>query len=330
MPELPEVEVITQQLKPILEGCTVKQANILFPTLRYAIELPLTPCKIERIERRSKYILVYSTHLNTQNIKIQQVAIWHLGMTGQFRIFNTLENNDTEQSQNHAHFSYNAVSTPQKHDHAELWLNNNYCIRYNDARRFGCLLVHTLTPEQPLNTHSLLKNLGLEPLATSTQALAKHWHQLATGETLCKNKTKAQTTKTIKPIKQALKIMLMDNRYVVGIGNIYASEICFKSGILPTKPAHLLTAKQWLSIATHSQNILQQAILQGGSTLRDFVNINGQSGYFQQTHQVYQKDGQACPRCLQTKQNSKNKPNPLIAKINQAGRSTFFCAVCQH
>ncbi|MDX1776387.1 MAG: zinc finger domain-containing protein, partial [Desulfobulbales bacterium] len=118
--------------------------------------------------------------------------------------------------------------------------------------------------------------------------------------------------------KRPLKSLLMDNRVVVGIGNIYACEILFHAGLHPGKKINTLTGTQWTKIVESSRHILEKAINCGGTTISDFVNESGKSGYFQLELQTYGKQGQPCRNC-----------STPIARNTMAGRSTFFCPKCQ-
>jgi formamidopyrimidine-DNA glycosylase len=182
---------------------------------------------------------------------------------------------------------------PEKHDHYDWQLNNKTCLRYTDPRRFGCLLWLGNSAHHPL-----LDNLGPEPL---TEAFDGDylWQQ-----------TRGRTT--------AIKLLLMNNAVVVGVGNIYASESLFRAGIRPTRPAHKIRRDACEQLVSSIKLILQKAILAGGTSFRDFVAADGKPGYFQQELYVYGRDGEACKRC-----------GNAVQAIQQGQRSTFFCAHCQ-
>ncbi len=180
----------------------------------------------------------------------------------------------------------------RKHDHWQL-VFDGVALRYHDPRRFGFLI----TSNQPEN-HPLISKLGAEPLGTGFSLEAFK-------QALNKRKTPIKTT-------------IMDNTLVVGIGNIYACESLFLAGIHPERPANNLSGDEIARLHQAIISILHQAISQGGSTLRDFVNPDGNPGYFAQTLSVYGRTGQACPSC-----------KTAIEVIKQAGRSTFFCPSCQ-
>lgn len=190
-----------------------------------------------------------------------------------------------------------AVGTPPApHDHLCWRLDNGLELRYNDIRRFG--VVQVFTPSELLDRDPLAE-LGPEPLSPAFSAA--YLHGQAANH------------------KQAVKNFLMDNRNVVGIGNIYACETLFAAGIDPNTPANRLTAGQWREIATQARLVLERAIAAGGTTISDYVNSSGEPGYFQLELQVYGQAGKPCRHC--------GRP---ITRTVLAGRATFFCHGCQH
>ena len=180
----------------------------------------------------------------------------------------------------------------RKHDHWQLTFGHQ-ALRYHDPRRFGFLLI-TETP----HTHPLIAKLGVEPLSSDFNP-----HYLFD---LCQRRS------------SAIKTVLMNQQFVVGIGNIYACEALFQAKIHPQQSAKSLTLAQ-IEVLYHAiTDQLSQSIRQGGSTLKDFVNPDGNPGYFAQKLAVYGREGQACPRC-QTK----------IETVKITGRNSFFCPNCQ-
>ena len=182
-----------------------------------------------------------------------------------------------------------------KHDHLRLLLDNSMQLRFNDIRRFG--FIQVLEPGCDINK-TVLANLGPEPLGQNFTP--KHLHKNA-------------ATKS-----RPLKNFLMDNHIVVGIGNIYACEILFHACLKPTKKVSSLTIREWGRVVESSRYVLQKAIESGGTTISDFVNESGKSGYFQLKLQVYGRQGKPCNIC-----------STPITKKTMAGRSTFFCTQCQ-
>lgn len=186
-------------------------------------------------------------------------------------------------------------STPvQKHDHIDLLLENGWVLRYHDPRRFGAFL----WTEAPLEEHPLLKHLAPEPLSEAFNG-AVLFEQLNT--------------------KQAnIKSMIMNNHYVVGVGNIYANEALFMSGIHPETPANHLKKSHIESLVANIKTVLAQAITQGGTTLKDFLTPDGKPGYFEQELQVYGRDKLPCTQCQ----------TPIQRKVLQQ-RASYFCPKCQ-
>lgn len=181
------------------------------------------------------------------------------------------------------------------HDHLCFLLDNGKELRFNDIRRFGFVDVYV---DGEAGASDLFADLGPEPFGKEfTPAYL---------QALAHNKQ--------KPIKN----FLMDNAIVVGIGNIYANEILFASGIKPTTPASAISHKQWQKVVTQSRAILQKAISAGGTTISDFENESGKPGYFQLELAVYGKGGRPCPVCQSP-----------ITRLVMAGRATFFCTTCQ-
>jgi formamidopyrimidine-DNA glycosylase len=184
-----------------------------------------------------------------------------------------------------------------KHDHLVFHFENNACLRFNDPRRFGLC---DLARAEELPRHTWLKHLGVEPLG---REMTPAW---------LRNKFKGKTT--------SIKTALMDQRQVVGIGNIYASEALFYAGISPKRLAGACSPKQLAKLAPAIRKVLKAAIAAGGSSLRDYRQTNGELGYFQHSFAVYGREGKACPGCA-------CDPNKTggIRRIAQSGRSSFYC-----
>ena len=187
-----------------------------------------------------------------------------------------------------------ATTPPQKHDHLDLVLDSGRCLRLRDPRRFGCLLLIEGDPR----AHPLLHDLGPEPLddAFDGALLAER----ARGRSV------------------AVKSFLMDGAVVVGVGNIYANEALWRAGIDPRRAAGRVAPARFVALASAVKEVLHEAIAKGGTTLRDFVQVDGATGYFRVELAVYDRAGEPCPRCT----------TPVrVARIGQ--RSTFFCTSCQ-
>ncbi len=179
------------------------------------------------------------------------------------------------------------------HDHVEWQFDDGTLVRYNDPRRFGSL--HWLQGE---NSHALLDALGPEPLTDEFSGKTLH---------------DAFRTRAA-PIKAAI----MDNHVVVGVGNIYANESLFRAGIHPNRPAKRVSAARCDGLANTIKTLLTEAIEAGGSTLRDFVNSEGEPGAFQLRYFVYAREGAPCKIC-----------GAEIKLMRHSGRATFYCTQCQ-
>lgn len=207
--------------------------------------------------------------------------IIHLGMSGHLRVLDP-------------------ATDVKKHDHFDLVVqgpDGEQALRLNDPRRFGAVLWHA-NDDGELDSHVLLRGLGVEPLEDGF-----------TGETLFKASRGRSA-----PVKQ----FLLGGDIVVGVGNIYACESLFRAKINPKTAAGRISRSRYDKLATAIREILAEAIIQGGSTLRDFLAVNGQSGYFQQTYFVYDREGVPCRNC-----------GTPIRRIVQGQRSTFYCVNCQ-
>ncbi|QFY44395.1 bifunctional DNA-formamidopyrimidine glycosylase/DNA-(apurinic or apyrimidinic site) lyase [Candidatus Methylospira mobilis] len=184
---------------------------------------------------------------------------------------------------------------PEKHDHIDIAFAGGKCLRFRDPRRFGCLL---WSQQNPL-MHPLLASLGQEPLDDCFSG--EYLHQRAQGRSI------------------PVKTYIMDQHIVVGVGNIYANEALFLTGLHPLVPAKAISPQHFRQLAAAIKSVLSLAIAQGGTTLRDFVNEAGKPGYFQQALNVYGRNGQACNRCGTT-----------IRSLRISQRSSFFCPLCQN
>ena len=207
--------------------------------------------------------------------------IIHLGMSGHLRVLDP-------------------GIAPEKHDHFDLEVDGpdgRQVLRMKDPRRFGAVLWHD-DADGLLEHHVLLRDLGVEPLEPGFSGKLLY----------------DQTRRRATSVKQAL----MAGDIVVGVGNIYASESLFRAGINPKTPAGRVSLARYDKLAQAVREILAEAIVQGGSTLRDFISVNGQSGYFQQSYFVYDRAGEPCRVCAAP-----------VRQIKQGQRSTFYCVNCQ-
>jgi len=266
MPELPEVETITRGLKPII-NCTIKNIKIHTPKLRFIIPKNLSKIhngkKIIEINRKGKYIFL--------ELEDNYIIIIHLGMSGRLRLLNCDK------------------FTKQKHDHFILRTNQDHCLIFNDARKFGLI---DYGKKDTIYEKRYLSNIGKDALSSSLT-----YEYLA-----------FKISKKTTPIKQ----ILLDQKIIAGIGNIYASEILFDAKISPFCKGKDLSLDDCRYIVISIKKILKKSILLGGSTLKDYVSTDGKIGNFQKNFKVYNKSGQKIM-------------GKSIVKIIQYGRSTFYC-----
>ena len=180
------------------------------------------------------------------------------------------------------------------HDHVTWYLDDGRQLRFHDPRRFGIV---TWAGDDP-HSHPLLRKLGPEPL--EHDQLGEVLYQSSRGRRL------------------RLRDFLLDSKVVAGVGNIYANEAAWVAGIRPDRACGRIARKRYLNLATAIQDVLSRALVQGGTTLRDFVQPNGEPGYFQHTFEVYGRDGEPCSRC-----------DGPIRRAVKGNRSLFYCSSCQ-
>lgn len=212
------------------------------------------------------------------------IVVFHLGMSGQMRIEPDM-----------------ALYVEKKHDHLLLTLEGGSGIVFNDPRRFGMVF---LTSEAGISQHPSFHLMGPEPLGNEFS-----------GPVL---------RERLKGKRTPIKIALLDQHIVAGVGNIYASEALHDAGISPFKAAGSLTAKQAENLVQAIRDVLSRAIASGGSSLKDFIKVDGKPGYFQHSFAVYDRADQPCPRC-----HPDGKRKNTIQKIVQGGRATYYCKSCQ-
>ncbi|MDC3203830.1 bifunctional DNA-formamidopyrimidine glycosylase/DNA-(apurinic or apyrimidinic site) lyase [Candidatus Pelagibacter sp.] len=286
MPELPEVEIVRQSLDKKIKQKRVKKVIIRNRKLRFLIpsnfKSYIKNKKIIKVDRFSKYLII--------NFLEGDYCLVHLGMSGTIHIidkFNLSKFTNTS--------FYHSPTLPKKHNHI-IFEFDNFKVIYNDPRRFG--FFQLIKNKSALIER--LKYLGPEPFDKKFNL------NYVLG--FFKNK------------KKDIKSFLLDQRFVSGIGNIYASEILFLSKIDPFKKAKLLTKNDCKKIILNSKKILHKAIIKGGSSIRNFQDISGTLGAYQKEFKVYQQEGNECKTigCLS-----------IIKKKIVSNRSTFFCDSCQ-
>lgn len=272
MPELPEVETIKSGIGRSIIGKKIilvinSDKNLRLPFPKNLADL--VGQKIIDVERRARYILIKTSK--------KQIILVHLGMSGKLL------------------YLQKVPEKLAKHNHFFMQFSDGACLIYDDPRRFGLI---DLVDADKINQHSMIKNLGSEPLFKSFNA--KYL------QSQLQNK------------KINIKTAMMDNTIVVGVGNIYVNESLFESKISPLRQAKNLTKKELEILVKNIKIILRKAIKLGGSTLRDYVQSNGDVGGFQFDFKVYGRDNENCPVC-----------SGKIKRIKQNGRSSFYCSVCQ-
>ena len=286
MPELPEVEIVRQSLDKKIRQKKVKKVIIRNRNLRIKIPINFKKKfenkKVSKVSRFSKYLII--------NFYEGDFCIIHLGMSGTIHLIR----DNFKSSLTNLSF-YNSPLLPKKHNHIEI-IFDEFRIIYNDPRRFGFF-------QMIKNNFELKKrfsHLGPEPFDKKFNL----------------NFFKKFITKKNRKIKD----LIIDQKFVSGIGNIYANEILFLSKINPNKKIRLLKEDQCTRIISGSKTVLQKAIKDGGSSIRDFKNTDGNKGGFQDKFKVYGREGLNCKR---------KGCEGIIIKRMISNRSTFFCNTCQ-
>lgn len=288
MPELPEVEVVKRSLTSKIQKLVVEKITVKDEKLRYRINKKklkiLLGLKIIKILRRSKFLL-FVFEKNT-------VMLVHLGMTGKFFFLNR------NAKKFKTSFYYNIdESKDNKHNRLIFSLSKKQKLIYNDVRKFGFIKI---LDKRQLQYNLHLKNLGPEPLGNSFDF--KYFKNYL----INRNRT--------------IKDILMDQKFVSGLGNIYVNEVLFLSKVKPTKKTYLIKNKEIHKIIKNTKITLKKAISLGGSSLRDFSSSDGKKGEFQQYFYVYGRKGE---NCLNRNCNKK------IIKTIIGNRATFYCPKCQ-
>ena len=286
MPELPEVEIVRQSLNKKIKQKKVKKVLVRNRNLRFKIPVNfasfLKDKKIIDVKRFSKYIIL---HLSNKSY-----CLLHLGMSGTIHIINKRKKNSITNTS-----FYSSPILPKVHNHVEL-IFENFKVIYNDPRRFGFFQIIK-------NLHLLKKRfakLGPEPFQSKFNI--KYIFSFFKGK------------------KKNIKSFLIDQNFVSGIGNIYASEILYLSKINPNREAYLINKEECKKLIINSKKVLNKAIENGGSSIRDFKNTSGNKGSFQKNFKVYDRNGLGCKRF---------SCSGIIQKKMISKRSTFFCNICQ-
>ncbi len=283
MPELPEVETVMRGLQARLEGRVIRHAEVRRPDLRWplptGLAARLTGAQVLGFRRRAKYILMRLAPLSDAPIDEGGGTSVLLHLGMSGRMLIR------------QHGSNAAVL----HEHVELETDDGWLVGFVDPRRFGSI---DLVPTAAEDAHRLLAGLGPEPLDDAFDA-----------EVLFR---------ALAGRRSPIKAALLDQRVVAGLGNIYVCEAMFRAGIAPSRLAADVTGAQAKRLVSEIKATLLEAIAAGGSSLRDYVQPDGELGYFQHAWRVYGREGERCNECP-------GPPCPGVARIVQSGRSTFYC-----
>ncbi|CAN7599564.1 bifunctional DNA-formamidopyrimidine glycosylase/DNA-(apurinic or apyrimidinic site) lyase [Neorhizobium sp. LjRoot104] len=291
MPELPEVETVRRGLAPAMEGAVIARLELNRPDLRF----PLPENFAQAVNERRIVSLGRRAKYLLIDLEDDLTVISHLGMSGSFRIENEMLGE-----------FHHPRSKDQKHDHVVFHLRQKeglLRVIYNDPRRFGFM---QLWKRSELDLYPAFAELGPEP----------------TGNALDADYLAARLAGKSQPLKGAL----LDQTVIAGLGNIYVCEALWRSHLLPTRASGSIVTKtgkpkkEMVLLNQSIRDVIADAIAAGGSSLRDHIQTDGSLGYFQHSFSVYDREDEACrtPGCSGT-----------VARITQAGRSTFYCPVCQ-
>ena len=310
MPELPEVETTRKGLANAFVGKRISGLIVRREGLRYPFPQDfdtIVGSKVVDIRRRAKYLLI--------DLDDDRVLLSHLGMSGRYSLINQQDvagfSDDEVESVTYTAGKFSDVEASKygrrtgfsgKHDHFELQFDDGSVAVYTDPRRFGIVKLFNCEEEE---IQPLLEILGPEPF--------EDWNAKLLAKKLSKKTTN-------------IKVAILDQRVVVGVGNIYACEALFSSKINPTMRACDLVnkdgapSKKLILFVDEIKSVLERAIAAGGSSLNDFAAVDGTLGYFPHQFNVYGREGQPCKA---------ENCDRLIERIQQGGRSTFLCPKCQ-
>ncbi|MGJ0510405.1 MAG: bifunctional DNA-formamidopyrimidine glycosylase/DNA-(apurinic or apyrimidinic site) lyase [Methylocystis sp.] len=288
MPELPEVETVRRGLLPALAGARIARVEQRRPDLRF----PFPPGFVERVTGRRVLGLRRRAKYLLADLDSGETLVMHLGMSGSFRV------DGATPGLFHHPRDKNAA-----HDHVVFHMESGARVTYNDPRRFGFML---LIPTPELDRHKLFEGLGVEPLGPALDA--------------------AFLARAFRGRKAPTKALLLDQRLIAGLGNIYVCEALHRAGVSPLAAGGSLVKAAGAPTAALGRlpgairEVLEAALAAGGSSLRDHRQADGSLGYFQHRFRVYDREGAACPTpgC-----------HGAILRAVQSGRSTFYCPDCQ-
>ena len=282
MPELPEVETIMRGISPFLEGATIKRIKLNRADLRWPFPKNFT----SRLKEAKVLNLKRRSKYILIDLNTGETLLIHLGMSGKILVSDSKIGN-----------YFYEYSKGSDHNHVIFELDDGTKLTYNDPRRFGAM---DLAKTDDLNNHKFLEKLGPEPL----------------GNNFNSDYLKTELSKKESPIKN----VLLNQSVVAGLGNIYVCEALFMSGISPKKRASKISKIKCEELVRNIRAVLKSAIEAGGSSLKDFTDIQGNSGYFHFEFYVYGRENECCKieHC-----------GRKIKRISQSGRSSFYCPSCQ-
>lgn len=282
MPELPEVETVRRGLAPVMEGQQITQADVNRPDLRW----PFPPDMARRLTGQTVLRLRRRSKYILVDLDNGETLLIHLGMSGRM----------TVSGDPLGHFVHDHPAQ-QKHDHVVLNMGSGARVTFNDPRRFGAMdLMETAQADE----HKLLTSLGPEPLGNDF------------------NET--HLIKAFRGRRSPVKSLLLDQRIVAGLGNIYVCEALYRARLSPVRQAGRIAGQRVASLVPVIRQVLGDAIQAGGSSLRDFRQADGELGYFQHSFDVYGRESAPC---------RSSGCDASIRRIVQSGRSSFYCPQCQ-
>ena len=287
MPELPEVEVVKRSLEKKIQNLVIKKVKINDGNLRYIVNkkkiCKLSGKKIQKIKRRSKFLIFKFNN--------KSIMLVHLGMTGKFIFVNKNKKFKTS-------FYYDLdQNKDKKHDRIIFFLQDKKKLIYNDVRKFGFF---KFLEKDKYESNAHLINLGPEPLK--------------------KNFNLNYLKNYVYKRNRSIKNILMDQKCVSGLGNIYVNEILFFSRVKPSRKVKSLKDFELKNIVKNTKKILRNSIKLGGSSIKDFSSDDGKRGKFQQYFSVYGREGKNC---------SNVDCNKVVFRTVISNRATFFCKKCQ-
>ncbi|MAT88819.1 MAG: DNA-formamidopyrimidine glycosylase [Aestuariivita sp.] len=282
MPELPEVETVRRGLIPVVQGQTIQDVQVNRPDLRW----PFPKDMAKRLSQETITVLRRRSKYLLADLSGGETLLIHLGMSGRILISGTTLGTFITKH-----------PIQKKHDHVVFNFSNGVRLTFNDPRRFGTIDIFETERE---HENKYLRYIGPEPLGNEFDS--------------------TYFTDTAKSRKASIKNVLLDQRIVAGLGNIYACESLYRARLSPKRKACDISKKLLDTLVIHIRTVLEEAITAGGSSLRDFRQANGELGYFQHSFAVYGREFQPCKTL-----NCEGK----IVRVFQSGRSSFYCPKCQ-